>query len=140
MAGESKLMKQCLDLTKQVLDSQGQAYINIRMGDSFQFTFNNQDNPVKRKSLSQKVRDNLRHHEFKEKKVKEETDDVKKVDDTDVSEIKVEENESKEDFDEIVNVWKVKAFCDTKDLDILEKHILEEKTIGLRGEEKLIKP
>ena len=120
-------MKQCLDLTKQVFDSQGEAYINIRMGDSFQFTFNNQDNPVKRKSLSQKVRDNFRHQEFKEKKLKEETDDVEKVDDTDVSEIKVEENESKEDFDEIVNVWKVKGFFDTKDLDILEKHILEEK-------------
>ena len=97
------------------------------MGDSFQFTFNNQDNPVKRKSPSQKVRDNYRHQEFKEKKVKEETDDVEKVDDTDVSEIKVEENESKEDFNEIVNVWKVKAFCDTKDLYLLDKHILEEK-------------
>ena len=56
MASESKLM---MDLNKQVLDSQGQLYINFKMGDSFQFTFNSVG-VHKKKSYSQQVRDNLR--------------------------------------------------------------------------------
>ena len=80
MADESNLMMKCLDLTKQVLDSQGQVYINIRMGDSFQFTFNNQDSVGihKKKSHSQQARDTLRQQEFKEKRLKEEIVDSEK--------------------------------------------------------------
>ena len=80
MAAESKIMIQCLDLTKQVLDSQGQVYINIRMGD-FQFTFNNQDSVGihKKKSQSQQARDDLRQQEFKQKKLKEEIVDLEKA-------------------------------------------------------------
>ena len=59
MAGESKPMMQCLDLTKQPWD---------RMDDSLQFTFKNQDSvgDHKMKSHIQQVRDNLREQEFKE--------------------------------------------------------------------------
>ena len=80
MADESNLMMKCLDLIKQVLDSQGKVYINIRMGDSFQFTFNNQDSvgSHKKKSHSQQARDTLRQQEFEEKKLKEEIVDSEK--------------------------------------------------------------
>ena len=69
-----------MDLTKQVLDSHGQVYFNIRMGNSFQFTFNNQDSVGihKNKSHSQQARDTLRQQEFKEKKLKEELVDSEK--------------------------------------------------------------
>ena len=106
MAGESKIMLQCLDLTKQVLDSQGQVYINIRMGD-FQFTFNNQDSVGihKRKSQTQQARDNLRQQEFKQKRLKEEIEDLEKTEKDDTiekdaieskQENKVEDNKENE--------------------------------------------
>lgn len=127
MADKANLMKQCLELTKQVLDIQGEAYINIRMGDSFQFTFNNQENVVKKKSPSQAVRDKLRHQVFKEKKVKEESEENISVENTIENGINSTEFSSKENVDEEINVWKVKAFCEVDDLEKLEKHILEEK-------------
>ena len=109
------------------------------MGDSFQFTFNNQDSVGihKTKSHSKQERDNLRQQEFKEKKFKEEIVDLEKeVKDDKKGEVDTfdnknnnmkSESENKKDEVEIQTVWKVKAFCEAEDLDKLEKHILEEK-------------
>ena len=105
------------------------------MGD-FQFNFSNQDNVGihKRKSQTQQARDNLRQQEFKQKRLKEEIEDLEETEKEDTiekdafeskQEHKIKEN--KETEVEIGNIWKVKAFCNGQNMNKLEKHILEEK-------------
>ena len=43
MSQESKYLKQCIDLTTEVLNKGVIAYINIKVGEDFVFTFNNQE-------------------------------------------------------------------------------------------------
>ena len=70
----SDVLAMCLRLTNSLLEANKTAYINVRIGEDFNFTFNNQErNPLtwKRKSPSQARRDELRLSQFQKKKYEE---------------------------------------------------------------------
>ena len=71
----SDLLAMCVSLTNSVLEAKKTAYINVRIGDNFNFTFNNQERkPLtwkKKKSPSQARRDELRLSQFQKKKAEE---------------------------------------------------------------------
>ena len=71
----SDLLTMCVNLTNSVLEAKKTAYISIRIGNEFNFTFNNQErNPftwTKKKSPSQARRDEERLNQFQKKKAEE---------------------------------------------------------------------
>ena len=68
MTEENLLMQKCLEITSHVLNKDQRVFINIKIGNSFSFTFNNQESNmyVKKKSPSVTRRDNDRKELFKE--------------------------------------------------------------------------
>ena len=117
MTDENLFMQKCLEITSHVLKNDQRAYINIKMGNSFVFTFNNQEASIetKKKSPSVMKRDNERKALFKEN-MKEET-----------LEINMADAENKDDGETIddCQIWKVKVF--SEDLEELHHHVKEEK-------------
>ena len=144
MVNENELMYKCLEITRHILDDNQKVFINVKIGETFAFTFNNQEKKVQnniiKKSPSSKKRDLERKEVFKVKHEKfKQTEDA--TDSTEHSEEKFDEkadtnlNEKEEEVvenelneeteEETVQHWKIKVFSD--DLDKLENHILVEK-------------
>ena len=73
---KSKYLEQCIDLTTEILNKGVVAYINIKVGEDFVFTFNNQDykkeENSKTKSPSQIKRNKERKEKLLNRKVLEE--------------------------------------------------------------------
>jgi hypothetical protein len=118
MTDENLLMQKCLEITSHVLNNDQRAFINIKIGNSFCFTFNNQETSIdaRKKSPSVLKRDNERKELFKEN-MKEEKFESNEVD---------AENKDIEDIvDDNCQIWKVKVFTD--DIERLQHHVQEEK-------------
>jgi hypothetical protein len=118
MTDENLFMQKCLEITSHVLKNDQRAYINIKMGNSFVFTFNNQEASIetKKKSPSVTKRDNERKELFKEN-MKEEKLEIKMAD--------AENKDDGETIDDNCQLWKVKVF--SEDLEELHHHVKEEK-------------
>ena len=74
---KSKYLKQCIDLTTEILNKGVVAYINIKVGEDFAFTFNNQEykkeeNSKTKYSPSQIKRSKERKEKLLDRKVLEE--------------------------------------------------------------------
>ena len=83
---ESDFLAKCLELTKHVLDEKMTAYISIKIGEGFAFTFNNQERDplfLKKKSPSQYKRDQERIRKYRQKKKQD--DDAKEHPEAEVS-------------------------------------------------------
>ena len=54
MTDENLLLEKCLEITKHVIENDQRVFINIKIGSSFCFTFNNQEpnEDLKKKSSS----------------------------------------------------------------------------------------
>ena len=118
MTDENLFMLKCLEITSHVLKNDQRAFINIKMGNSFVFTFNNQEASIetKKKSPSVMKRDNERKALFKEN-MKEETLEINMAD--------AENKDDGETIDDNCQIWKVKVF--SEDLEELHHHVKEEK-------------
>ena len=68
MSVPSELLSQCLDITKQLITLNQKAAINIRIGNEFEFSFNNQEMSERKKSPSQVKRNLERNAIFKNMK------------------------------------------------------------------------
>ena len=78
MSVHSELLSQCLEITKQMINLNQKASINIRLGSDFVFSFNNQEiNSEKKKSPSQMKRNFERNETFKN--MKKETFETKNL-------------------------------------------------------------
>ena len=118
MTDENLFMLKCLEITSHVLKNDQRAFINIKMGNSFVFTFNNQEASIetKKKSPSVMKRDNERKALFKEN-MKEEKLEINMAD--------AENKDDGETIDDNCQIWKVKVF--SEDLEELHHHVKEEK-------------
>ena len=54
MSVPSELLSQCLEITKQLIALNQKAAINIRIGNEFEFSFNNQEMSERKKSSKEK--------------------------------------------------------------------------------------
>ena len=111
-------MQKCLEITSHVLNNDQRAFINIKIGNSFCFTFNNQETSIntRKKSPSVIKRDNERKELFKENMKEEKL------------KLNAEDSEYKdieETIDDNCQIWKVKVF--SEDLEELHHHVKEEK-------------
>ena len=68
MSVSTQLLAQCLDITKQLINLNQKAAINIRIGSEFIFSFNNQEISDRKKSPSQIKRNLVRNETFKNMK------------------------------------------------------------------------
>ena len=68
MSVPSELLSQCLEITKQLIALNQKAAINIRIGNEFEFSFNNQEMGERKKSPSQVKRNLERNAIFKNMK------------------------------------------------------------------------
>ena len=70
MTDENLLLEKCLEITKHVIENDQRVFINIKIGSSFCFTFNNQEpnEDVKKKSPSVMKRNKERKEVFNDKK------------------------------------------------------------------------
>ena len=109
MTDKNLLMQKCLEITCYVLNNDQRAFINIKIGNSFCFKFNNQETSIdtRKKSPSVIKRDNERKELFKEK-MKEEK-------------LECNEGDTENNIGETINdndqIQKVKVFTD----DIMSK-------------------
>ena len=130
MTEENLLMQKCLEITSHVLNKDQRVFINIKIGNSFSFTFNNQESnmDVKKKSPSVTRRDNDRKELFKENLKQEGKIESNFVDreKKEVEEIvDIEKKDVEKMTDKNCQIWKVKVFSD--DIERLEYHVKEEK-------------
>ena len=117
-------MQKCLEITSKVLETGQKAFINIKIGTSFCFTFNNQEPSIdtRKKSPSVIRRDIERKEEFKEN-MKREEEEQENFDSNDIG---VEENKYDEQIiEKNCQRWKVKVFTD--DIDRLDQHVKVDK-------------
>ena len=95
----SDYLAMCLNLTNTVLEANKTAYLSVRIGSDFNFTFNNQErNPLtwkKKKSPSQARRDEGRLNQFQKKKSKDASQDEAPLEDPK----KDEKNEDTESYE-----------------------------------------
>ena len=126
MTDENLLMQKCLEITSKVLEKDLKAFINIKIGTSFCFTFNNQEPSIdtRKKSPSVIRRDIERKEEFKENIKREEEEKVKEKFES--NNIGVEEKKYDDQIiEENCQRWKVKVFTD--DIEKLDHHVKEDK-------------
>ena len=111
-------MQKCLEITSHVLKNDQRAFINIKIGNSVCFTFNNQESSIetKKKSPSVMKRDNERKALFKEN-MKEEKLEINMAD--------AENKDVGEKIDDNCQIWKVKVFAE--DIEGLHHRVKEEK-------------
>ena len=72
----SKYLKQCMELTMTVLNKDMMAYINIKVGDEFTFTFSNQEktNIVELPKIKN-LASQLRRNQARKEKIRTKTSD-----------------------------------------------------------------
>ena len=109
MLDNVELLSRCLDITRQLVELEHKAMINIKIGEKFVFMFDNQENIVHRnKSPSQKKRDLRRKYDFQDSKLRKcksekDTDNVEAVND-DKIETKVTETQTEIFCEEVKKV------------------------------------
>ena len=75
MVDEKTLLSQCVDLANHIIKKNLKAVISIQSGKQLNFTFNNIEKSLKKKSPSQEKRDLETNQSFKLKSVKAEVGD-----------------------------------------------------------------
>ena len=118
MTDENLFMQKCLEITSHVLNNDQRAFINIKIGNSFCFTFNNQTSSIETKNKSPSVmkRDHDRKAVFTEN-MKEEKLEINMAD--------AENKDVGETIDDNCTIWKVKVFAEN--IERLHHHVKEEK-------------
>ena len=139
---KSKYLEQCIDLTTEILNKGVVAYINIKVGEDFVFTFNNQDykkeENSKTKSPSQIKRNKERKEKLLNRKVLEEK--VKKEEISETIEDTIEAVDEPEVDRETLwmDCWDPDDHWDVKDVaDHLDETLATVfKVFKVKGEDK----
>ena len=139
---KSKYLEQCIDLTTEILNKGVVAYINIKVGEDFVFTFNNQDykkeENAKTKSPSQIKRNKERKEKLLNRKVLEEK--VKKEEISETIEDTIEAVDEPEVDRETLwmDCWDPDDHWDVKDVaDHLDETLATVfKVFKVKGEDK----
>jgi hypothetical protein len=109
----------CHNLAKNVLETNKTAYINIKIGREFSFTFNNQDRSPfswKKKSPSQTQRDQRRMNQFQTRKAEAEAAQAKPIEEVKLDDRTADKKEENNDFQSYEMQFDAQK-CSDKDIE-----------------------